>query len=65
VWYVANEKEDEMAKYVINKGFKTEKDVEADSFQESGSLVLFTLDVGGIVFALPTAQVHSIERVQT
>lgn len=53
-----------MAKFKINRSFKTEKDVEADTFSESGSFVLFTLDEGGIVYAVPTSSVHSIERTE-
>ena len=56
-----------MSKFVINADYSNSKTVEAHSFEEEGSLIIFRTAVtgrGNQVYALPISEVRSIERVQ-
>lgn len=56
-----------MAKFKINEGYKSEKTVEANLFEETDSLVVFIkgYDVNAEqVYALSKSNVHSIERIE-
>lgn len=52
-----------MAKFVINKDYADEKTVEARSFREVDSLVIFVSAADEKVFAIPTKEVRTIEKV--
>ena len=54
-----------MAKFVINGQYESRREVVADDFFEKESFVIFASDHGrDKVFALPTARIETIERVE-
>lgn len=52
-----------MPKFLVNKGYSSERTVEAKTFREIESLVMFLSPADEKVFAIPTKDVHTIERI--